>query len=343
MIRTVSLLVLCAALTPLLARPDDDPIRTKLVAAKVAYEATHSDYRLTAQAWFDARDDAARKAGNKKLVDLIKSERKAFEEKGDLPKGGPKNLHEMLNPARAALEAAYRVAVAGYTKARMDKEAEATEKELKEFLKTTTGTPSSAPSKTAVPKIAPALLKAKLAGKATYDDKTGVLTISYRFTDKKELKDFDLGDTTPTLLPAGFLMLQPGDSAKHLVQYDTLTMSATLGFKQTKGKVLSTSEDTEVTLSGDFYNAIQFTTKGVPLQNLTLNTRSRSGGNVRVGLIVSEKKATFQFASDQVGHEIGKPAAGHLSLHGGESGYAFGTLTITGKVNPDWAAAFFAE
>jgi len=275
MIRLSSFLVLFAALTPLLASPLDDAIKAKLDAAKLAYRVAGVEYRQAVGAWFDKRDEAARKDGNKKLVDLIKAERKAFEDRGELPKGAPKNLQETLNPAREVLEAAYRTAVGGYTKARMDREAEATEKELKEFLKTTAGGSKTAPSKSAVPKITPASLKAKLAGKATYDEKAGILSLSYRFADKKELKDFELGDTTPTLLPGGFLMLQPGDSAKHVVQYDTMTMSAALGFKQTKGKVLSTSEDTEVTLSGEFYTGIQFTTKGAPPQNLTLTNRPR--------------------------------------------------------------------
>jgi hypothetical protein len=62
---------------------DKDPVKEKLFAAKVAYDGEMREYRKAAGEWFDKREDAARQDGNKKLVDEIKAERKAFDEDGE--------------------------------------------------------------------------------------------------------------------------------------------------------------------------------------------------------------------------------------------------------------------
>ena len=333
--RSAPLLVLGAALVTPLAAPADDAIKAKLDAAKLAYKVAGVEHRQAVGTWFDARDDAARKAGNKKLVDLIKSERKAFEEKGDLPKGAPKNLLEQISPARTALEAAYREAVKGYTRARMDQEAEAVEKEYLQFLKS-----RPAGVKGAFPTITPAMLKAKLAGRATYDQKSGVLTLTYLFAAKEELKDFELGDTKPTLAKGG-IAIPSGESVRHVVMFDTMTVTTVLGVKQLSGKVLTTTDGTS--FHSDNCQFISFYVPGGGGGG-TSGSQDPRGGNVRVKLTITDEKVALQYGPDTILRKTPpKPPAGQLQLHGGGSGYTFSSLTIAGRVNPDWAAAFFTE
>ena len=111
----------------------EDPVKKKLDAAKVAYKEEMEKYRKAVEDWFGQREVAARKDGNRKLVDRIKTERQAFQEKDELPKLVPPSLTKMPAIARAALEAAYAAAIKEYTKAKMDDEASATEKELSAF------------------------------------------------------------------------------------------------------------------------------------------------------------------------------------------------------------------
>jgi hypothetical protein len=119
-------------------------------------------------------------------------------------------------------------------------------------------------------------------------------------------------------------------------------VTAVLGSKRPKGKLLETTDGTTVNCE---LGAFSFKTKESDEQRIVLppDTAMGRATNFRLGLIINDSKATFQFGADQVGHELAKPAAGQLILHGGETGHAFGHLTIAGKVNPDWAAAFFAE
>jgi len=114
---------------------DKDPVKEKLFAAKVAYDKEMAAYRAAVGEWLDKREEAARKAGDKKLVDQVKAERKAFDEDGELPKGAPAALKLRPAAARKALEGGYAEAVKAYTKAKKDDEAAAVEKELESFRK----------------------------------------------------------------------------------------------------------------------------------------------------------------------------------------------------------------
>src|SRR6266545_6647356 len=91
--------VACAA-----ADDGKDPVKEKLFAAKVAYDKEMAAYRAAVGEWLDKREEAARKAGDKKLVDQVKAERKAFDEDGELPKGAPTALKLRPAAARKALE-----------------------------------------------------------------------------------------------------------------------------------------------------------------------------------------------------------------------------------------------
>src|SRR5262249_42486551 len=106
---------------------DKDPIREKLFAAKVAYEKEMSRVRMQVDDWFDKREEAARKKGDKKALDQAKADRKTFEEDGELPKTGASTLVLKRERAKKAMETAYSDAVKAYTKAKKDDEAAAVE------------------------------------------------------------------------------------------------------------------------------------------------------------------------------------------------------------------------
>jgi hypothetical protein len=112
---------------------DKDPIREKLFAAKVAYDKEMSQIRGLMGDWLDKREESARKAGDRKLVDQVKSDRRAFDEDGDIPKNAPTGLAPRQDKAKKTLEAAYSEAVKAYTKAKQDDRAAVVEKELLEF------------------------------------------------------------------------------------------------------------------------------------------------------------------------------------------------------------------
>lgn len=118
----------CAALAQ-----EKDPVQERLAAAKSAYEGLREHHYKSVDEWFDKRETEARKAGDKKLVDQIKAERKAFDETGELPKSAPGLLSQGPAQMKKALEAAYATAYQAYTKANRGDEAALVAEEWHEF------------------------------------------------------------------------------------------------------------------------------------------------------------------------------------------------------------------
>ena len=113
---------------------EPDEIKDKLDKAKQAYTQAAERARQDLYDAIDKKEESARSSGNKKLVDQIKAERKAYEESGKLPKVIPATaFQKAMSTARAPLDAAYQSAIKEYTKARKDDEASAVEAEWKKF------------------------------------------------------------------------------------------------------------------------------------------------------------------------------------------------------------------
>ncbi|QVL30677.1 glycoside hydrolase family 16 protein [Telmatocola sphagniphila] len=89
-------------------------------------------YLNASRDWFEHREEAARKDGNKKLVDQIKAEWLLFHDKGDLPKSAQPPLSLKAKSLRTALENSFTSVVKEYKKLKKDELATAAEKELKE-------------------------------------------------------------------------------------------------------------------------------------------------------------------------------------------------------------------
>ena len=127
-------LVVVLAIGLCAAQADDaEAVKEKLFQAKKAYDAEVQKFKKAAGNWLDKREDDARKAGNRKLVDQIKGERDAFEKSGELPSTVPLNVRELVNAARMKLDKAYSAAIKEYLLLKMDDAAGSTEKEQHEF------------------------------------------------------------------------------------------------------------------------------------------------------------------------------------------------------------------
>jgi hypothetical protein len=127
-----------ALLGPATRAAEDDLVKAKLDKAKAVYDAQLDKLCGNLVKSLQDKEEAARKAGNKKLVDQVKTEREAFETRGDLPKSiSTANFTRDCKQARATLELAYTTAIKEYTKAKMDDEAAVVEKDLEAFRQDT--------------------------------------------------------------------------------------------------------------------------------------------------------------------------------------------------------------
>jgi hypothetical protein len=141
LMRTRPYCFLPALLTGVLAlglssvRADDaEAVKEKLFQAKKAYDAEVQKFKKAVSDQLDKREDTARKAGDKKVVDQVKAEREVFEKKGEIPSMIPMNVREPVNAARMKVDKAYSAAIKEYVRLKMDDAAGAIEKEQQGFV-----------------------------------------------------------------------------------------------------------------------------------------------------------------------------------------------------------------
>jgi hypothetical protein len=116
--RPLTLVVVCAALIAgLTSAADDDPVTTKLSAAKAEYESATGKARTGLLADLKKREDAAQKVGDLKTLEKVQAETKAFLDEGVLPKSVPtKGYTGEIRRAKLKMSAAFAAAVKQYTK-----------------------------------------------------------------------------------------------------------------------------------------------------------------------------------------------------------------------------------
>jgi hypothetical protein len=135
MIRPVIAILFLTGAVGFAPAEDRDPVKDKLLAAKVAYDKETEQIHKQTTDWLDKREEAARKDGDKKLLDRVKADRKAFDEDGELPKTVPEAIKQKHDRAYKALDAAFAEAVKAYTKANKSAEAASVEEARRAFAR----------------------------------------------------------------------------------------------------------------------------------------------------------------------------------------------------------------
>jgi hypothetical protein len=330
-------MIQCSFLVVCLVASTADDIAKKLEEAKAAYQASLDKNHAAVREWFDKRENAARQDGNKKLVDQNKADRVTYSETGELPKGAPIDLSRNFVDTNTAMEAAYLAAIKDYTRTKQDDQAATVEKQLETFKRSV----RTWPRQDALGlDIFPEMLKAKFAAdKVTFDKKTGILRLSYPFAHRKELKDFEYGEIEPKVI-ANSVVLNAGQTIKHIVEFDFVTVTGVIGLKEMRGWVLTTTGGTSLGMGGDNRDTMYLGAKGNRIPGKIMPVALRQG-TIPFGFTVAEKRATVYWGNEQLGGESAEKAAGQLEFRGGDAGQAFGNLVISGKLNREWAKKFF--
>lgn len=130
----IALLLIPPTITPALVLADDvDAAKEKLLKAKDEYDTEVQTFNKAVIASLDVREEVARKNGNKKTVDDIKAQRKAFEADGELPTVVPPSALTQVRLAAAKCEKAHADIVKELIRLKQDAAAEAVEKEMRKF------------------------------------------------------------------------------------------------------------------------------------------------------------------------------------------------------------------
>lgn len=130
----LALIGFVSALCPGRGADDANEVRSKLLRAKTEYEAELQKFNKAVTDALDKREEAARKAGDKKAVDAAKAQRKAFEDTGALPAGLPAPVLAPFKAATAKLDKAHTTAVKALLVLKEDAAAETVEAEQQRFF-----------------------------------------------------------------------------------------------------------------------------------------------------------------------------------------------------------------
>ena len=126
------LLTICFVPRGLLFAQESDPIAERLEKAKRSLEDKENEFHADVLERLHATQERATKAGNKRLLDQVESDRLAFEKDGTIPVSiRTSDFIGKRSAARRSLVAAYEKAIADYTKKQRKSEADAVELELR--------------------------------------------------------------------------------------------------------------------------------------------------------------------------------------------------------------------
>jgi hypothetical protein len=187
--------------------------------------------------------------------------------------------------------------------------------------------------------LTPAALRDKLKAKATYDAKSGELTLTYDFAAADQLHDFT-PDTGKPKHVNRTLVLEPGVKLTHVVQFKTLNLSAVLGAPPRKGVFLS-SPGLTASIGGSTAHTLYLEIAGEKKLSAVM-PKDQQKAATKIGLATTaDGLVTLTFGSQKLGKSA-NVKVGRVSFHGGEQGYVFATVVLAGQVDPSWANDFFA-
>ncbi len=210
-----------------------------------------------------------------------------------------------------------------------------------ETVKTQQNTPFAKPA--ALAPQAVAAIKKKLRGKFSYNSKTGEISLQYDWSSKNQLLDFDLGDTEPTLAEDG-LAVPAGGVLRHVMEFQGLAVMVPVLVPSMQGTPLKTSGGLEAKLGGGNPDTI-FLSDSSETKGMIVPDDQRKGIQW-IHVIAAPSHLEFVYGDrskpSRLGLGVTNFHAGSLELWGGNLGFQYGPLVLTGKMDRGWVARFAA-
>jgi hypothetical protein len=189
-----------------------------------------------------------------------------------------------------------------------------------------------------------ALLRKKLHGKAAYLAKTEQFVLSYDWSSKQQLQDFDLHNANVTFV-RGSLPLQAGQSVRHVVDFKEVVLAAAVLVPEMRGTLVRTSGGAQARMGGQWPDTIYLEGGGGDGASAVVPENVRKGIQP-IQVTVTQHRLGFLYGSGNP-TGLGKPVAafhaGQVELFGGEKGFQYGKLVLTGVIDDTWLQSFTEE
>jgi hypothetical protein len=184
--------------------------------------------------------------------------------------------------------------------------------------------------------------------KPTYDPKTGILKLTYDFSDNKQLKDFEYDKDIPPKINMNVLTMVTGTELKHAVAFTTLDLSCQINnggghqpLMRTSGGSMLRSWLTPPAQSRMMLNeGEKELVVGNPELPVDANTFVLVKSWSITDKLISLKAGNADISAKRPGTST---AVGHIILVAKVGPNRYSKLTLSGKIDPDWAKEFFAD
>lgn len=188
--------------------------------------------------------------------------------------------------------------------------------------------------------VKPAILKKKFQGKAAFDPKSGELTLSYDFTRKEQLKDFEAKKEAQFALLNKSIVLDGGEQLTHIAKFKTFTVSGVLGVKAMRWGGVSSTNGSALSIGGANPDTLYLKIAGGEMAYKIVPDRLRSG-TIPFQFSVTPKKSSLNYGPERLSKPTEQPNDVHqIVLVAGDEGMGFASLTIAGIPEPEWFQQF---
>lgn len=195
--------------------------------------------------------------------------------------------------------------------------------------------------------VKPTILKKKFGGKSAFNPKTGELTLTYDFSQKGQLTDFET-KSIKAQITQGTVLVDGSETLKHIAKFKSVSVSASMSFKSMRGCGIRSTGGTRFYTGGQFPDTIYLAVEGSE-GVATVVPANRRSGTIPVVLTISPTAATVRYAEDRlIVKNDKKPVPGPGDIHqivfeGGAEGAGFSNVIIAGVPDPEWFKQFLEE
>ena len=183
----------------------------------------------------------------------------------------------------------------------------------------------------------------KLLAKVRYKSDTGELSLFYDFRSAKQLQDFE--EAEDKTVQGRALILGGGESIKHRVKFKTMTVTGLLQINNVGGHHIVTTGKFgfgSSRLNGAYTHFFVFGGRESARTQDVLANRWTNKPQ-KFFLKIEEDRVSCGFGNQQLGKAITDTTldhAGELIINGVNAPTAIGSLTISGKIDAEWAKKF---
>jgi hypothetical protein len=193
-------------------------------------------------------------------------------------------------------------------------------------------------------RLTPQMLKKLGAKYANFDAKSGELALTYDFSNKDQLKDFDAGGDKLTTVRTA-VQLEAGQEMTHVVKFKSVIVAGTVASTNMPGDYVSTTGGIRAgyrPLVGSHTRAfLVVNDKGTDTTQILSD--SLVNRQLEFRLTVTPKRVSLRLGGQDIGLAVEGADVGQVKLRAPSGKTLFGKLTLTGVPNPKWVADFFAK